>query len=187
MKLAAYRQQQITLANYYMTNKGQAKLSEESKKFKGYLEEELISDELERVRQENEKQSLLDKKMQDVAAEAYRLTAQKVHGTAYVVKEHTNVKNDLKEVIDSIEDEQIANLIQSYLEHLEGIDVAFTVSQDEAVKKEAAQKGLELLDLIKVTLDSLKSQMSESQIKDSDAIINSDKLKEYKNSIESLS
>jgi hypothetical protein len=72
MKLATYRQQQITLANYYMTKKGQTKLASEIDNLKKIAKEELVSDELNIASLQSMMSGRIDMKMQDVAAQAYK-------------------------------------------------------------------------------------------------------------------
>ena len=72
MKLATYRQQQITLANYYMTKKGQTKLVSEIDNLKKMTEEELISDELNVASLQSMMSGRMDMRMQDIAAQAYK-------------------------------------------------------------------------------------------------------------------
>ena len=72
MKLATYRQQQITLANYYMTENGQNKLASEIDNLKKMAADELVSDELNRSAMEFGLTGNVDTRMQDVAARAYK-------------------------------------------------------------------------------------------------------------------
>lgn len=72
MKLATYRQQQITLANYYMTKKGQTKLVSEIDNLKKMAADELVSDELNISSLESVMAGQLDTRMQDIAARAYK-------------------------------------------------------------------------------------------------------------------
>lgn len=72
MKLATYRQEQITLANYYMTKKGQTKLVSEIDNLKKMAADELVSDELNRSAKEFDLTGNVDTRMQDIAARAYK-------------------------------------------------------------------------------------------------------------------
>jgi hypothetical protein len=175
MKLATYRQQQITLANYYMTKKGQTKLVNEIDNLKKMASDELVSDELDKTTQVfQEKQRQFDN-MQRVAAEAYKANAQRVHGTAYVIKERAKIVSQLNDVINDVKDPELKATVEELISKLQSFILTFNLEKDDAAKLKIATDALGYVEFIKQILNSLKENAKPEQIAEIDALFNGEK------------
>jgi len=177
MKLATYRQQQITLANYYMGKKGQTKLADEIANLKKMAEEELVSDELNSAVDEVKEAKEYATRMQTVATNAYINMAQRVHGRSYVAKKRAEVVSQLNEITREIKDPEVKALVESFISKLENFVLAFNVTEDDATKLETAKAALEYIKIIEGIIESGKEDASPEQAAEIDAVMNGEKFK----------
>jgi hypothetical protein len=176
-KLAAFRQQQITLANYYMTKEGQKKLGSQIDAIVKMHEDELVSAELDAAVEQAKAEKAYDTSMQDIAINAYINSAQKVHGRAYIAKKRAEVVSQLNQVTKDIKDPEVKALIEGFVSKLEGFILTFNVSEDDATKLETAKAALDYIKLIEGIVESSKEDASAEQIAEIDGVMNGDKFK----------
>lgn len=175
MKLATYRQQQITLANYYMGKKGQTKLADEIANLKKMAEEELVSDELDKTTQVFQEQQRQLDNMQRVAAEAYKANAQRVHGTAYVIKERAKIVSQLNDAINDVKDPELKATVEDLISKLQGFILTFNLEKDDAAKLKVATDALGYVEFVKQILNSLKESAKPEQVAEIDAFLSGEK------------
>ena len=176
-KLAAFRQQQITLANYYMTTEGQDSLGSQIDSIAKMHKDELISAELDSAVEQAKTEKAFATKMQDIAINAYINTAQKVHGRAYVAKKRAEVISQLNEVTKDIQDKEVKALIEGFVSKLEGFILTFNVTEDDATKLQTAKAALEYIKVIESIVKSGKEDASPEQIAEIDSVMNGDKFR----------
>ena len=148
-KLAAFRQQQITLANFYMTKEGQKKLGTQIDAIAKMHEDELISDELEGAVAQAKAEKAYDTKMQDIAIAAYINSAQRTFGIAFARKNIQQAQVELGEALTEIQDKDVKEYIADKCTRLNTALGLFRSDVTDEQKKQYAEQGLQEIANIK--------------------------------------
>jgi hypothetical protein len=177
-KLAAFRQQQITLANYYMTKEGQKKLGSEIDAIIKMHDDELISAELEAAVAQAKEEKAYETRMQDIAIAAYINTAQKTYGMAFARKNIQQAKVELEEALNSVDDVDIKKLLEDQCAKLNVALGIFRSDITEDSKKQYAEQGLQEIENIKKFFDIIKASLTDEQLAAVESFLNGDYLKQ---------
>jgi hypothetical protein len=156
-KLAAFRQQQITLANFYMTKEGQKRLGSQIDALVKMHEDELISSELEGAIAQAKEEKAYDAKMQDLAIAAYINTAQKTFGIAFDRKNIQQAQVELGEALTEIQDKEVKDFITDKCAVLNQVLGLFRSDVTEEQKKQYAEQGLQQIANIRKIFEIIKS------------------------------
>ena len=168
MKLATYRQQQITLANYYMTKKGQTKLASEIDNLKKMAADELVSDELNISSLQSVMAGQLDTRMQDVAARAYKKkqTGTNPNETYNPSEEIESINNILQNLPNGPQKDQFLRAMQIVNEKLnskniDDIEPYLNNIYTELFNSELGDtpEGKQILDRIRFAFDEIISYL----------------------------
>jgi hypothetical protein len=168
MKLATYRQQQITLANYYMTKKGQTKLANEIDNLKKMAADELVSDELNISSLQSVMAGQLDTRMQDVAARAYKKkqTGTNPNETYNPSEEIESINNILQNLPNGPQKDQFLRAMQIVNEKLnskniDDIEPYLNNIYTELFNSELGDtpEGKQILDRIRFAFDEIISYL----------------------------
>ena len=177
-KLAAFRQQQITLANFYMTKEGQKKLGTQIDAIAKMHKDEQISSELEGAIAQAKEEKAYDTKMQDIAIAAYINSAQKTFGIAFARKNIQQAQVELGEALADIESVEVKKILEVQCAKLNTALGLFRSDVTEDQKKQYAEQGLQEIANIKKFFELFKSKFSDEELVEIDNFLDGDYLKQ---------
>lgn len=177
-KLAAFRQQQITLANFYMTTEGQKKLGTQIDALAKMHEDELLSDELEGAVAQAKEEKAYDTKMQDIAIAAYINSAQKTYGMAFARKNIQQAEVELKEALNDVQDVKLKEVIADQCSKLNIALGLFRSDITEDAKKQYAEQGLQEIENIKKFFELFRNALTDEQSAEVDTFLQGEYLKQ---------
>jgi hypothetical protein len=179
-KLAAFRQQQITLANFYMTKAGQKELGSQIDSLIKMHEDELINAELEGAIAQAKEEKAYDSKMQDIAIAAYINSAQRTFGIAFARKNIQQAQVELSEALTEIQDNDVKDFITDKCSVLNQVLGLFRSDVTEDQKKQYAEQGLQEITNIRKILEIIKATptLTPEQAAEIDIFLNGEYLKQ---------
>ena len=175
-KLAAFRQQQITLANFYMTKEGQKNLGSQIDAIAKMHEDEQISSELEGAVAQAKAEKAYGTKMQDIAIAAYINSAQRTFGIAFARKNIQQAQVELGEALTELQDTDVKEFITDRCTRLNTALGLFRSDVTEEQKKQYAEQGLQEIEDIRKILEILKASLTPEQGLEVDVFLNGEYL-----------